>query len=121
MRPSCRRGCSRLARRQNLWFCQNSTLLSGRSFVLCVRNLRPCCGVLELLGCAWEEEIYAVLVLGYCHQPHRIIPLIESGCAKEIVNLGGNFVAVHTIDHEVWIVTSPYGVVPYFYHEERFA
>jgi hypothetical protein len=62
-----------------------------------------------------------MLISGYCHEPDRIIPLIQAGRAREVVSLGGNFVAVHATGPEVWIITSPYGVVPYFYHKSPFA
>jgi hypothetical protein len=62
----------------------------------------------------------SVRVLGYCHAPvARIAALIESGNARGIVHLGGNFVVVATRGTEVWIVTAPYGVVAYFFSSGR--
>jgi hypothetical protein len=58
----------------------------------------------------------AVEILGYCHESReRIAALLESGRARDIVTLGGNFVVVATRSREVWIVTSAYGVVGYFF------
>ena len=48
-----------------------------------------------------------MLISGYCHEPDRITPLIQAGRAREVVSLGGNFVAVHATGPEVWIITSP--------------
>jgi hypothetical protein len=58
----------------------------------------------------------SVEVFGYCHAPPaRIAALIDSGNARDVVHLGGNFVIVATKGNEVWIVTSAYGVVGYFF------
>lgn len=58
----------------------------------------------------------SVQVFGYCHaNAAQIASLIGSGRDLEVVRLGGNFVAVATRGREVWVVTSPYGVVAYFF------
>ena len=55
-------------------------------------------------------------VFGYCHASStEIAALVESGREREAVQLGGNFVAVAKRGKEVWVITSPYGVVAYFY------
>ena len=61
------------------------------------------------------DEI-SVQVYGYCHaSPAQIAALIRSRREREVVQLGGNFVAVAKQGQKVWIITSPYGVVAYFY------
>jgi hypothetical protein len=63
-----------------------------------------------------SADTVAVKVLGYCHAPPaRIASLIDSGNARAVVHLGGNFVIVATRGTEVWIVTAPYGAVTYFF------
>jgi len=58
----------------------------------------------------------SVQLLGYCAaSPARIATLIEAGKVHELVRCDGNFVIVATREKEVWIITSAYGVVGYFF------
>src|SRR4051794_303914 len=65
---------------------------------------------------AYPSQDITVEVLGYCHaQVAEIKKLIASKRVRDIVHLSGNFVVVATRDPEVWIITSPYGAVAFFY------
>lgn len=59
----------------------------------------------------------SVQIHGYCHAtPKQITELINSGREQEAIHLGGNFVAIAERGQKVWLITSPYGVVPYFHN-----
>ena len=61
------------------------------------------------------DEIF-VEVFGYCHaSTAQIAALIRSRREREVVQVGGNFVVVAKQGQKIWIITSPYGVVAYFY------
>ena len=58
----------------------------------------------------------SIRVFGYCQAtPAEVATLIHSGRDREVVRFGGNFVVVAERAQDVWIITSAYGVVAYFY------
>jgi hypothetical protein len=61
----------------------------------------------------------SVEVFGYCRaRETRILSLIEAGQARELIFLGGNFVIVARKGPQVWIATSAYGAVAYFFRNQ---
>lgn len=58
----------------------------------------------------------SVQLFGYCHASKaQIAALIGSRREREVIHLGGNFAAVAEHGRDIWVITSPYGAVAYFY------
>ena len=66
--------------------------------------------------CPYRMDEIFVKVFGYCHaSTAQIGALIRCRREREVVQVGGNVVAVANQGQKIWMITSFYGVVAYFY------